>query len=121
MTAHVRRPAPCRPAAQFAVEPRLDVAHVVDAVLYMASLPLDANVQFLTVMATKTSSTRAPNRTNRRCLHAAAHKGHLPAVELLLTRGLDVNSARGGTTPTRCTGPRPPVTRRRPPARRRGR
>ena len=34
-------------------EPRLDVAHVVDAVLYMAGLPLEANVQFLTVMATK--------------------------------------------------------------------
>ena len=27
--------------------------HVADAVLYMASLPLDANVQFMTVMATK--------------------------------------------------------------------
>ena len=36
-----------------AVEPRMDVAHVVDAVLFMAGLPLDANVQFLTVMATK--------------------------------------------------------------------
>jgi NAD(P)-dependent dehydrogenase (short-subunit alcohol dehydrogenase family) len=36
-----------------AAEPRLDVAHVVRAVLYMASLPLDANVQFMTVMATK--------------------------------------------------------------------
>jgi NAD(P)-dependent dehydrogenase (short-subunit alcohol dehydrogenase family) len=35
-----------------AVEPRIDVRHVADAVLYMASLPLDANVQFLTVMAT---------------------------------------------------------------------
>jgi len=35
------------------IEPRLDVAHVVDAVLFMAALPLDANVQFLTVMATK--------------------------------------------------------------------
>jgi NAD(P)-dependent dehydrogenase (short-subunit alcohol dehydrogenase family) len=34
-------------------EPRLALAHVVDAVLFMASLPLDANVQFLTVMATK--------------------------------------------------------------------
>lgn len=33
-------------------EPRLDVQHVVDAVLYMAGLPLEANVQFLTVMAT---------------------------------------------------------------------
>jgi len=37
---------------QTAPEPRLDVAHVVRAVLYMASLPLDANVQFMTVMAT---------------------------------------------------------------------
>jgi len=36
-----------------APEPRLDVSHVVRAVLYMASLPLDANVQFMTVMATK--------------------------------------------------------------------
>ena len=34
-------------------EPRLDVEHVARAVLYMASLPLDANVQFMTVMATK--------------------------------------------------------------------
>ena len=34
-------------------EPRVDVRHVVDAVLYMAGLPLDANVPFLTVMATK--------------------------------------------------------------------
>jgi NADP-dependent 3-hydroxy acid dehydrogenase YdfG len=36
-----------------AVEPLLDLRHVVDAVVYMAGLPLDANVQFLTVMATK--------------------------------------------------------------------
>jgi len=35
------------------VEPRMDVSHVADAVLYMASLPLDANVEFMTVMATK--------------------------------------------------------------------
>jgi NAD(P)-dependent dehydrogenase (short-subunit alcohol dehydrogenase family) len=38
---------------QTIVEPLLDIEHVVGAVLYMASLPLDANVQFLTVMATK--------------------------------------------------------------------
>src|SRR5450759_285110 len=31
---------------------QIDVRHVADAVLYMANLPLDANVQFLTVMAT---------------------------------------------------------------------
>ena len=36
-----------------AVEPRIDVAHVARAVVYMASLPLDANVQFMTIMATK--------------------------------------------------------------------
>jgi NAD(P)-dependent dehydrogenase (short-subunit alcohol dehydrogenase family) len=36
-----------------AAEPRMDVRYVADAVVYMASLPLDANVQFMTVMATK--------------------------------------------------------------------
>ena len=40
-------------SGEMKVEPRIDVAHVVDAVLFMAGLPLDANVQFLTVMATK--------------------------------------------------------------------
>ena len=35
------------------VEPRMNVQHVADAVLYMASLPLDANVLFITVMATE--------------------------------------------------------------------
>jgi len=34
-------------------EPLMDVDHAASAVLYMASLPLDANVQFMTVMATK--------------------------------------------------------------------
>jgi NAD(P)-dependent dehydrogenase (short-subunit alcohol dehydrogenase family) len=34
-------------------EPRMDVRHVADAVLYMANLPLDANVEFMTVMATR--------------------------------------------------------------------
>jgi NAD(P)-dependent dehydrogenase (short-subunit alcohol dehydrogenase family) len=34
-------------------EPRMDADHVGNAVLYMASLPLDANVLFMTVMATK--------------------------------------------------------------------
>ena len=36
-----------------AAEPLMDLEHVANAVLYMAGLPLDANVQFLTVMATK--------------------------------------------------------------------
>ncbi|PYR96265.1 MAG: 3-oxoacyl-ACP reductase [Acidobacteria bacterium] len=34
-------------------EPRLDLRHVAEAVVYMANLPLEANVQFMTVMATK--------------------------------------------------------------------
>jgi NAD(P)-dependent dehydrogenase (short-subunit alcohol dehydrogenase family) len=38
---------------QIAPEPLMDPRHVGEAVAYMASLPLDANVQFLTVMATK--------------------------------------------------------------------
>ncbi len=36
-----------------AVEPVMDVVHVADAVLQMAALPLDTNVQFMTIMATK--------------------------------------------------------------------
>jgi hypothetical protein len=42
-----------QPDGELAVEPRIDVRHVADAVVYMAGLPLDANVPFLTVMATK--------------------------------------------------------------------
>src|SRR5713101_3901535 len=38
---------------EIAVEPRMELEHVARAVLYMASLPLEANVQFMTVMATK--------------------------------------------------------------------
>ena len=34
-------------------EPRMDLRHVADAVLYIANLPLDANVLFMTIMATK--------------------------------------------------------------------
>jgi len=36
-----------------AVEPRMDVEHAAQAVVYMARLPLDVNVLFMTVMATK--------------------------------------------------------------------
>lgn len=36
-----------------AVEPTMDVEHVARAVVHMASLPLDANVQFMSIMATK--------------------------------------------------------------------
>jgi hypothetical protein len=35
-----------------APEPTFDAQHAADAVLYMAGLPLDANVQFLTITAT---------------------------------------------------------------------
>src|SRR6476660_6222438 len=42
-----------QPYGGVAPEPRLDLRHVVDAVLYMAKLPIEANVQFMTVMATK--------------------------------------------------------------------
>ncbi|HIM28095.1 MAG TPA: SDR family oxidoreductase [Planctomycetes bacterium] len=34
-----------------AIEPTMDVRHVADAVVYMAGLPLDTNVPFITVMA----------------------------------------------------------------------
>ncbi len=42
-----------QPDGEIAVEPTMDVENVARAVVYMASLPLDANVLFLTVMATK--------------------------------------------------------------------
>ncbi|MBM3533984.1 MAG: SDR family oxidoreductase [Alphaproteobacteria bacterium] len=42
-----------QPTGEMMVEPRMDVQAVAGAVSYMASLPLDANVLFLTVMATK--------------------------------------------------------------------
>ena len=41
------------PSGELAVEPRMDVNHVAQAVAYMAGLPLESNVPFLTVMATK--------------------------------------------------------------------
>jgi NAD(P)-dependent dehydrogenase (short-subunit alcohol dehydrogenase family) len=41
-----------QPNGEKMAEPRMDVKHVADAVLYMAGLPLEANVQFITVMAT---------------------------------------------------------------------
>jgi len=42
-----------QPNGETMVEPRMDVQHVASAVAYMASLPLDSNVQFMTIMATK--------------------------------------------------------------------
>jgi NAD(P)-dependent dehydrogenase (short-subunit alcohol dehydrogenase family) len=35
------------------VEPRMDLKHVADAIVFISDLPLDANVQFMTIMATK--------------------------------------------------------------------
>jgi NAD(P)-dependent dehydrogenase (short-subunit alcohol dehydrogenase family) len=42
-----------QPYGQMAVEPRMDVDHVGKQVAFMASLPLESNVQFVTIMATK--------------------------------------------------------------------
>jgi NADP-dependent 3-hydroxy acid dehydrogenase YdfG len=52
MTARMHEGVP-QPNGTMAVEPTMDVDHVARAVLYMANLPLDANVLFLTIMATK--------------------------------------------------------------------
>jgi len=38
---------------QMAIEPRMDVQHVANAIVFMANLPLETNVQFMTIMATK--------------------------------------------------------------------
>jgi len=42
-----------QPGGATMVEPRMDVQHVADAIVFMARLPLDSNVQFMTIMATK--------------------------------------------------------------------
>jgi NAD(P)-dependent dehydrogenase (short-subunit alcohol dehydrogenase family) len=52
MTARMKAGVP-QASGELAVEPTMDVAHVARAVVYMANLPLDANVLFMTVMATK--------------------------------------------------------------------
>jgi NAD(P)-dependent dehydrogenase (short-subunit alcohol dehydrogenase family) len=52
MTAHMSRGMP-QANGSLAPEPTFDAQHVAGAVLYMASLPLDTNVQFLTIAATK--------------------------------------------------------------------
>jgi hypothetical protein len=52
MTQHMSRGVP-QADGSLAPEPTFDAEHVAAAVLYMASLPLDANVQFLTITATK--------------------------------------------------------------------
>ena len=52
MTAHMKDGA-LQASGMVAAEPTMDVELVARAVVYMASLPLDANVQFMTIMATK--------------------------------------------------------------------
>jgi NAD(P)-dependent dehydrogenase (short-subunit alcohol dehydrogenase family) len=52
MTERMKRGVP-QPNGSIEVEPTMDVENVAKAVVYMASLPLDANVLFLTVMATR--------------------------------------------------------------------
>jgi hypothetical protein len=42
-----------QPNGSMLVEPRMDPKHAADMVVFMGGLPLDANVQFVTVMATK--------------------------------------------------------------------
>ncbi len=52
MTSGMGRGVP-QPNGERMQEPTFDVEHVADAIVYMAGLPLDANVPFITVMATK--------------------------------------------------------------------
>jgi NAD(P)-dependent dehydrogenase (short-subunit alcohol dehydrogenase family) len=52
MTARMGQGVP-QASGEIAVEPTFDVEHVARAVVYMATLPLDANVQFITIMATR--------------------------------------------------------------------
>ncbi|MBV8458175.1 MAG: hypothetical protein JO122_16340 [Acetobacteraceae bacterium] len=42
-----------QPNGQMMPEPRMDVDHVGRTILFMSNMPLDTNVQFVTIMATK--------------------------------------------------------------------
>jgi len=42
-----------QPSGQVVPEPRMDVEHVAQAIVFMSNLPLESNVQFMTIMATK--------------------------------------------------------------------
>ena len=42
-----------QPRGDLVPEPRMDVQHVADSIVHMAALPLESNVQFMTIMATK--------------------------------------------------------------------
>ena len=53
MTVPMRTQGVLQPDGSSMLEPTIDPAHVARAVVYMATLPLEANVQFMTVMATK--------------------------------------------------------------------
>ena len=53
MTAHMSQGALRQADGISHPEPTMDLQHVADAIVYMASLPLSSNVQFLTLMATK--------------------------------------------------------------------
>jgi len=52
MTGGMGRGVP-QPSGERMAEPTFDVEHVADAIVYMSNLPLDANVPFITVLATK--------------------------------------------------------------------
>lgn len=52
MTARMTKGVP-QASGELAIEPTMNVKNVADMVVHMASLPLDANIQFVTVMATR--------------------------------------------------------------------
>ena len=52
MTERMTRGVP-QPNGEMMVEPRMEVEHVANAIVHMAALPLESNVQFMTIMATK--------------------------------------------------------------------
>jgi NAD(P)-dependent dehydrogenase (short-subunit alcohol dehydrogenase family) len=53
LTERMRTTGALQPDGAIRPEPTIDLDHVSRAIVYMATLPLDANVQFMTVMATK--------------------------------------------------------------------
>ena len=89
-----------------AVEPVFDPRHVADAVLYMASLPLDTNVQFLTITATTMPYIGRGEAAMTNLGELIASPGVRPGDRQLAHRPAGGRSRRSGVR-----GPRSPCAR----------
>ena len=86
-----------QPERHHVIEPRMDADAVGNAVVYMDSLPLDANVQFMTVMARASACIRAHDFRDRRGEgnYVVPHFGFYVVNTLQIEVGPLANAFRG--------------------------